>query len=266
MPTQKTDETRQAQFAEITAIFDRAGATLAQMGILAEKWTWDTCPPDLFEQKMAQIRGGPDLVGPALDTLYTQAEFDENHGKGDLARALKRLHSATVTCLGVARVVWEGNPEAAEILSDLSASGQVEDDIFDEAERWEIAWEEIDPDWTPKPGTTLPVFTALIATAREARRASLKATFRRQRAEVRLSRAVRELDQLQKRWYGVATAIFDEETSEGEGIRAQIPTTYVPRYAAAAKRRRKERKAAAAAAASTPPPAEEPPANAQSEK
>jgi hypothetical protein len=81
---------------------------------------------------------------------------------------------------------------------------------------------------------------------------------------VRFSRAVREVDQLQKRWYGMATAIFDEDTPEGQGIRSQIPTTYVPRYAAAAKRRRKERKAAAEA--STPPPTGAPPGEAQGEK
>ena len=229
---------------------------------IAEKWTWDLCPPDLFEQKMTHIQGGPDLPELALKILYIEAEFDEVHQKNVLAQELKALHAATVTCLGVARVAWDSNPEAAEVLSGLSAAGQVEDDILDEAERWEIAWQEIDPTWVPVPEVTLAALTALIATAREARRASLRATFRRQRAEVRLSRAVRELDRLQKRWYGMATAIFDEESAEGSGIRSQIPTTYVPRYAAAAKRRRKERKAAAAAAAQSP--AEEPPGKAQS--
>ena len=238
MPTPKKNETRQAKTSEITSVFERATNTLAQMSILSEKWIWDHCSPAQFQEKMDLICGAPHLIEPPLQQLFTKAEMDELHNKGAFARALKQLHAATVTGLGVARVAWEAIPEAAEVISSLSAAGQVEEDIFDEAERWELAWHALDPAWVPLPESTLSTFTALIASTREARREWLRAIIRRQRAEVRLARAVRELDQLQKRWYSMATAIFDEDSVEGEGIRARIPTSYVPRYAAAAKRKR----------------------------
>ena len=234
--------------SEIAATIQRAESTLAMMNSLSGGWISDQITPADFNTMIDAIEVGESGLKP----LFIRAAAAEKGAEGRLAVALDGLHAATVKAVGVARLAWAADPARAKVVAALRSGGQVARDIVDEAEAWEIAWEEVDPAFAPVAGLTLAAFQTLLAATRTAQGGMRRAAVHRRQAGGRLAAALAALDETAKSWYALATVVFDATTPEGAALRGTIPTTYQPKYYQAAKRRRKERKAAAAAP-STPP-------------
>lgn len=233
--------------SEINAVIGRAESTLAGMKTLSDVWVSDQITPVDFNTMIEAIDDG----ATGLKMLFRRAEAAEQSAEGRLTAALDDLHAATVKGVGVARLAWAADPARAKVAKALRSGGQVARDIVEEAEAWEMAWEEVDAAFAPVAGLTLAAFQTLLATTRTAQAAVRRAAVHRRSAGGRLAAALAALDETAKSWYALATVVFDATTPEGAALRGTIPTTYQPKYYQAAKRRRKERKAAA----DTPPTA-----------
>lgn len=79
----------------------------------------------------------------------------------------------------MARLSWAADPAHSKVVAALRSGGQVARDIVDEAEAWEIAWEEVDPAFAPVTGLTLAAFQTLLATTRTAQGAVRRAAVHR---------------------------------------------------------------------------------------
>lgn len=216
---------------DLTLVVERVLATVAVQVQIADVWIWEERTVASWETDLSII----DEPVTGLATRVVHAETLAKQAAGALKGVLDRLHDSTVTAVELARVRYRAQPELRGILRKCSAGGTTRVEITDEAEEWELAWEEIEPGWVPVPGLTLAAFSALRAQVSALLRALRQARVRKAHAEGRLHAALAVLETDAQAWYASASSIFREGTEEREML-AGIPTTYTP-----AKRQRKAR-------------------------
>ena len=203
---------------DVEFIRNRLGDTIACQGTVADEWVWDELTLAEWDAKQAEFVGTP----TSLIEVQLGLEMDVNIAASKLATILQRLHDATVTAVGLARVKFRKEVEFAAVIGALSAAGQSRQDILDDAEEWALAWEDVAPAWDA--GMSLAAFEALRAEGEAALRTLRRAQVRMRRGAGRLRVLALEIEDLLQAWYGAATAIFPADTVNGEVVRS-IKTT-----------------------------------------
>lgn len=242
---------RISQEADAKSIMERVAATVATQVILADRWVWSEKDLAAWEAEVDAIQNPMTGWSVRRETEVTARDLAE----GALETALKTLHDSTVSGVSIVRIRWRRQPERLLVLAGLSASGTTAAEILEEAERWELAWEEIDPAWEPVAGLTLTVFQVQIAAARAAQREVRRGALRTRLVTGQYGMALHAINDAAQAWYAEATATFRQDRSASE-LLDSIPTTYVARYYEAAKRRRAARRPPVV----SPPAAPMPPA------
>ena len=204
--------------SDVEFIKTRLADTIAVQTTIASEWVWDELSLAQWDAKQAEMVGTP----TSLSEVQIGLEADVNQAAGRLAVALRSLHDATVTGVGLARVRFRKEVEFAAVIGALSAAGQSRQAILDDAEEWALAWEDVAPAW--EAGMSLADFEALRAAGEAALRALRKAQVRMRRGAGRLRVLALEIEDLLQAWYGAATAIFAADTVNGEVVRS-IKTT-----------------------------------------
>ena len=196
----------------------RLADTIAVQATIASEWVWDELTLVQWSNKQDEFVGTP----TSLIEVQLGLDADVRLAAGHLASVLRRLHDATVTGVGLARVRFRKEVEFAAVIGALSAAGQSRQAILDEAEEWALAWEDIAPAWDA--GMSLADFEVLRTEGTAALRALRLAQVRMRRGAGRLRVLALEIEDFLQAWYGAATAIFAADTANGEVVRS-IKTT-----------------------------------------
>jgi len=238
---------RLLQPADTAAILNRTRYSIATQHLLAGDWIWAELSLADWEAQLDEVDHG----ATGWSVRLVESEQDMIRAAAELTLQLTELHDATVTALGVARIRYRRQEESALLFQELSALGRYPEETLAEAERWELAWEEIDPAFVPVAGLTLAAFAARRVATLAAQRAARRTRLRRAQAAARLALALRALNDTAQAWYAEARSVFPPGHARAELLEA-VPTTYVPRYAEAAKLRRQAKRATATATAQRP--------------
>jgi len=128
--------------------------------------------------------------------------------------------------LGVkmARTLYRHDPIVLESLQALETDGGGRQEIVNEARAWLKAWERLpDADWTPLPSMTKVNFSALLEDAETKVKALVTATADDREARRDFNQMLVDLWADCVDWYLDATAVFPEETPDGQLVRAILP-------------------------------------------
>ena len=200
-------------------IIDRAKWTVTVQRNIADTWVWSVKTVAQWEAELVTCEERRNALVQAR-TLYLSL-------MGKLDGMMERLHQVTLVYLTVLKSLQCDNEANRELLEVLTASGGSRNSILDEATDLQTAWAEIDPTWEPKPGVTLAAFILQIKECAETKTEFTKANtaWRSRASELRVF--LEKLNRYCVAWYAAATAVFPEDTVEGEVIRSMVPTTTV---------------------------------------
>ena len=205
--------------SDVYFIKTRLNYTIAVQTQIADDWVWDELTLEQWAAKADELYGTP----TSLMDLQGSINADVEMAAANLHEALRVLHDATVTGVGLTRVRFRKEVEFASVIAALSAAGQSRQTILDEAEDWALAWEDIAPDW--EAGMSLAAFEALRLAAEAALRNLRKTQVQVRRIAGRLLVLALEIEDLLQAWYAAATAVFQADTVNGGLVRG-IQTTY----------------------------------------
>ncbi len=142
--------------------------------------------------------------------------------------ALGALHLRCTQDLPSAKVYFAGDPAKFGRFENLLAGGKSVNERFDEAEKLIIAWEGAEAGWSPRAGHTLQALKDMLAQCKTLQ-TQLGTAHSDDSAEHKTFNALANaLWDKSVDWYTVATGQFNEETPEGQLIRANVPTSYTP--------------------------------------
>ena len=201
----------------ITFTLNRTRCTASAQSIIALIWVW-------IGKTVAQWDASLLALESKMVALSdSEAEMEVN--RGSLDADLADLHNKTLVWGTFFKLAYRNDPDNANVVKSLKASGGSRADIMEEATSLGSMWEKINPAWEPEAGQTLALFT----TFREACAAKLYAYEKakvgwRSTAEA-LNRMADVLDDECIAWYAAATVRFPEGTAEGDMIRGTVPTT-----------------------------------------
>lgn len=201
-------------------ILARAKGTRDAQDAVKDTWTWKKMASDEWDRRIAELE--------AQQAEVVRLEAELNAGRGRLDARLDDLNRRTVQARVVGRAEFAEVPEKLALVKSAKERGASRDDDLAEALEWHSVWVQLDPAWSPAPGSSLEAFKALYDECVALRQAFEGARKRWVEASERMAALARPLDKRSVEWYAVATQVFAEGSYEGDLIRRLVPTTYRP--------------------------------------